>query len=191
MAFPHQCDIGELRRACANAPLAKRKPVLPRTSKNSVKEPQYHATEQLMRIYRSVSWSVSSRAGVYTDKCLSKLDKDAETALFYFSEFAPVDIRGEFEARICELFKSRWMLEIVNDSLVRIRSYPNYGKQYYDILFFRYVDESANSENDILAYTGLERSEYYRKRKEALRLMSSVIWGMAIPQVQRILKQVV
>jgi hypothetical protein len=63
------------------------------------------------------------------------------------------------------------------------------GKGYYDILYFKYMDEAQNTEWDILTYTGMERSNYYRKRKEALTVLSQVLWGMAIPEVKSIIKR--
>ncbi len=148
---------------------------------------QCHATELLMKMYRAVAWSVRGRATILIDPLQATSAKSLDDLLFYLSDFAPIYMRKEFESKVNELFFTKWMLELIDTAVMKVRSYPGKGKSYYDILYFTYMDEVKHTECDILAYTGIERSNYYRKRKEALHILSQVLWGMAIPEVKKLI----
>ena len=49
--------------------------------------------------------------------------------------FAPDRERQRFEARIRTLFETRWMMELVEQAMMRVKEFPDNGDQYYDILF--------------------------------------------------------
>ena len=148
---------------------------------------QYHATEQLMKMYRTIAWSIRGRATLLINPGQPACTKPLDELLYYLSEFAPIYLRKEFESKINEIFFTKWMLELVDTAVMKVREYPGKGRAYYDILCFTYMDEVKHTEWDILAYISIERSNYYRKRKEALTILSQVLWGMAIPAVKKLI----
>ena len=142
--------------------------------------PHYHDTRTLLRKYRDVIWNLE----------VSDLDLQEEfkaeyglstDALFVDSEVNKSGNRLENYARALE--RSKRMMQIIDTAIDLMRRKHKKGEFYYWILYYAYLSpqELQNVEEIIDQLRphirDISTRTYYRKRKEAVEVLSSVLWG--------------
>ena len=73
----------------------------------------FHKTKLLLSIYRDVVWATLSDCNCVNEEIYYYGD-DLTDALVYLEEFAPDIERSEFERRVCNLFKNKWMIDLID-----------------------------------------------------------------------------
>ena len=106
---------------------------------------------------------------------------DLTDALVYLEEFAPDIERSEFERRVCNLFENKWMIDLIDKAMSKVYDYYNNGRLYHEILSKSYLTAFRYTESDLLEILNLERSIFYDRKKEAVMLLGTALWGYAIP----------
>lgn len=137
-------------------------------------------TEMLLKIYRKVSWSTQESFDDLNEityaSCMSKSE-----FLCYLLNFAPDKELDAFESRAVSTMQTRVLVELIERAAVKLKEYPNNGGVYFSIIDLKYFDHFRYSESEILEQLNLERSNFYRKRKEAKMLMGYVLFGLIMP----------
>ncbi len=64
-------------------------------------------------------------------------------ALDYLDDYDPNINKKVLEEELCSVLKSKWLIEIVDKALVKVKSYPDYGDIYFDILYKQYIVNSG------------------------------------------------
>lgn len=54
--------------------------------------------------------------------------------MIYLENFAPDEARERFEERIRSLFETKWIIELVDMAMLKIREYPDKGALYCEII---------------------------------------------------------
>lgn len=109
---------------------------------------------------------------------------DLDGALIYLEEFAPDRERERFESRIKTLFETRWMMELVENAMVKVKEFPDGGDMYFDIINKCYLDRWKYTESEMLELLNMERSRFYDKKKEAIMVFGIALWGNSIPKLK-------
>ena len=148
----------------------------------------YEKAKLLLGIYRRVCWSTIGRAEAVNEDVCYYYGNDLDGALIYLETFAPEKEKQRFEARIRTLFETRWMMELVEQAMVRVKEFPDNGDQYYDILVNFYLSRLKYTESDMLDILNMERSRYYDRKKEAIMVFGIALWGTSIPKMREFLK---
>ena len=94
-------------------------------------------------------------------------------ALVYLETFAPAEKKVQFEERVQSLFETRWMIELVDSAMMKVREFPHNGNLHFEILSRCYLDKFKYTESDLLELLSMERSTYYdrkNKRYNAIQL---------------------
>lgn len=137
-------------------------------------------TDLLLKIYRKVSWSMNEQFDELNDisyeSCMS-----GEGMVSYLLNFAPDKELDVFKSRAMSAMKTRVLVELIERAAVKLKEYPDNGAIYYSILDLKYMGYFNYTESEILEQLNLERSNFYRKRKEAKMLMGFVLFGMIMP----------
>ena len=81
--------------------------------------------------------------------------------------------------------QSRVLIDLIEKAVVKIREYPDNGGIYYSIIDLKFLNYFKYSEEDILEELDLERSTYYRKKKEATLLLGYILFGLIMPEYIR------
>ena len=144
----------------------------------------YGRAKRLLSVYRRLCWSTVNRADEVNEDICYYCGTDLDDALIYLETFAPERARENFEARIGMLFETRWMMEMVEQAMVKVKEFPDNGQQYYDILSCFYLNKMKHTESDMLSILNMERSRYYDKKKEAIMVFAIAFWGTAIPMTK-------
>lgn len=137
-------------------------------------------TDMILKMYRKVVWC--------NERNFEELDKmtyescmgDTET-LSYLLNFAPDKELDYFKSRAINAMQSRVFIDLINKAVVKMKDYPTNGNVYYSIIDMKYMDRFRFSEEEILEQLDLERSTFYRYKKEATILLGFILFGMVIP----------
>ena len=149
----------------------------------------YERSKLILSIYRDVCWSAIGRAGEVHEDLIYTCGSNLDRALVYLETFAPDEARELFEERIRRLFETKWMIELVDHAMVKIREYPCKGDLYCEIISKSYLSRFKYRETELLEVLGMERSTYYDRKREAILLFGLSLWGAAIPALKQFLRE--
>ena len=161
---------------------------------NITQNKEYHNTFLLLRKYRDVVWSLE----VSTKKMKSKFIKEmgcgieeylnmAHLAGFEFSESGV-----EEHTKIIE--QSTYMLKLLEKAIDILRKKHKYGETYYWILYYSFLSPNqCRNTNDIInkiltCVDTISYKSYFRKRKEAIEALSTILWGYSAKESRDILR---
>lgn len=137
----------------------------------------------LLQIYRDVVWAVSEEARDLQASACCSFGQELSLALTYLNEFAPLEQRQEFEAKVTCLFETKWMIDLVDNAMVKVYNYHTNGKLYHEIIAKSYLTAFKYTEIELLETFCMDRSTFYDKKKEAVMLFGIAMWGYAIPEM--------
>ena len=144
----------------------------------------YTKAKLLLEIYRDVCWGTAEQAescenDLY-DYSMEYCSGSLESAMLYLETFAPDENRDRFEARINNLFEIKWMIEIIDAALYKVRECPVNGELYISILSAYYLSNFTYTESEMLEFLNIDRSTYYRRKKEAITVFGLSLWGKCL-----------
>lgn len=148
-------------------------------------EDVWHRTKTLLSIYRKVVWSLSRSANNLVCEQAATYGRSIEDALKYLAEFAPQEKQEEFENRVRCMFETKWIIDLIDKSLVHVRDYPERGELYYTILYNVFLKKEKMTDNNCMGLLHIEKTMYYQRKKEAIYLMGIALWGYAIPEIRK------
>lgn len=131
----------------------------------------YDKAKKLLEIYRDVCWETSEYANLVREDLAYEYgyaSSDLDTALLYLENFAPDEQKEKFAAKIRALFSVKWMVEIVDSAIIKVREFPLNGELYAHILSMYYLGKFQYTEAEMMEELNLERSSYYRRRRKLL-----------------------
>ena len=143
----------------------------------------YHNTEKLLKCYRGVVWAVE--ASMLQAKINFELEFECEIDEFLDMSYAAgADLSGtDIEDHARSIERSRKMLRIMENAIDVMRRKHKYGEIYYWILFYTYLSEQEPRNADTILdqlcsmLPPMSWKTYYRRRKEAIQCLSSILWG--------------
>ena len=144
----------------------------------------YKKTDLLLRLYRRVAWSVSDRFDDLNEITYESCLGDTDT-LSYLLNFAPERELDTFRNRAVNAMKSRLLIDLINKAIAKIKEYPDHGDIYYSIIDLKFLNYFRYTEDEMLEQLDLERSTYYRKKKEATLLLGYILFGVVMPEYIR------
>lgn len=150
------------------------------------KEKVYHKAKLLLKIYRDVIWSVEDRVAELEEKYYEMGSNNLAAALDYLNDYDPNINREDLEFELCSIFKSKMLIEIVDKALLKVKDYPDYGDMYFQILHKQYIEKYKYSEKQIIEVLNCERTTFYKRKKEAVKLMGIALWGYVLPELKGI-----
>jgi len=149
----------------------------------TLKDNYYHDTYKLLKIYRDAVWSLELAVQQVRNNFEIEFGSSIETFLESIY-LAGVDLssRGiEQHARSIE--RSHKMLKILDSAVELLRTKHKLGEIYYWILYYSFLSpQQLSGANEIIEklephiHTSSDRT-YYRRRNEAVRALSSILWG--------------
>ena len=147
----------------------------------------YKRAKLLLEKYRKLCWQTA----VDTEETINDLcvcaSADVDSALIYLETFAPEREKDVFESRIRNLFNRRWMIDLVDNAMLKTKDFPDNGELYFEIISKCFLTKWKYSEQDMIRITHLERSRFFDRRKEAIMIFGICLWGTAIPRYRELL----
>lgn len=153
---------------------------------NLDEEQVFHKSKLLLDIYRDVVWKTLKEVEYIKDVCESYYSSDLNAALTYLTDFAPSEQRDEFKDRVSYIFETSWMIELIDTAMIKIYDYPVHGKIYHEILSKCYINSTTLNEQELLECLMMERTSFYVRKKEAIKLFGVALWGYALPKYKSV-----
>ena len=158
--------------------------------KNVAENPLYHDTWKLLKKYRDVVWSLE----LSVQHVRTKFEIEYGTSIEDFLDsvyLAGADLAGsdiEHHAKCIE--RSHKMLKLLDSAVDLLRTKHKNGEVYYSFLSpqqLKNVEEII--ENLRPHIRDISFRTYYRKRREAIEALSSVLWGYTSKDSLNVLEQ--
>ncbi|MDR2605758.1 MAG: hypothetical protein LBC38_00565 [Oscillospiraceae bacterium] len=157
--------------------------------------PRYHDTLLLLKKYRDVVWSME--LSVQQAKRLFQSEYGSSVEDFLESIYlAGADLSGsDIERHAKSIERSNNMLKLVDSAVELIRRKHKDGEALYRTLYYsflsptrcRNVDEIIESLRNHIR--DISFRTYYRRRNEAVEVLSSVLWGYSSNDCRDLLEQ--
>jgi hypothetical protein len=147
-------------------------------------EKAYHKTKLLLKIYRDVVWSIEDRVAEIEEEYYEMGSNSLAEALEYLDEYDPNMNRKKLEDELCSVFKSKLLIEIVDKALLKVKKYPDYGDIYFEIIYKQYIQKNKYPEKYIIQVLNCERTTFYKRKKEAIKIMGVALWGYVLPELK-------
>lgn len=149
-------------------------------------EQVFRKSKLILGIYRDVVWTSIKEVDHVREVCEAYYSNDLAIALTYLNDFAPTGKKEDFIAKVSGVFETKWMIDLIDTAMIKIYDYHDNGKLYHEILSKCYVTAYPMTESDMLDTLSMERSNFYTKKKEAIKLFGVALWGYALPRYQQI-----
>lgn len=166
-----------------------------RKEKDVEKDPRYHDTLRLLKKYRDVSWSLELSVQRLKSKFHIEYGTDIEE--FLNSVYlAGADLGGtdlEHQAKCIE--RSHKMLKLVDSAVDLLRAHHKNGEAYYWLLYYSYISpQKLRNVGEIIDQLrphirDISFRTYYRRQKEAVDAVSSILWGYTSQDCLKILEE--
>lgn len=141
-------------------------------------DPLIKQTKTILQVYRQVVWAMEhTRAelhGYLAEAGWGSLD----TGVTYLTTFAPEIDLQEFEDRVHGLVENELLMDFIKKAILGLKKYPEHGKLYFDIVDSQYLQRCSHNETAMLIRLNIERSTFYRRKKEALFLLGVCLFGL-------------
>lgn len=162
---------------------------------NVAEDPRYHDTWRLLKKYRDVVWSLE--LSVQQLKKQFRVEYGSSIEDFLESVYlAGADLGGtqiEDHARCIE--RSNKMLTLVANAVDLLRTRHKNGEAYYWLLYYSYLSpQQLRNVEEIIDQLrphirDISFRTYYRRRKEAVEALSSILWGYTAQDSLQILEE--
>ena len=158
-------------------------------------DPLYHDTWKLLKKYRDVVWSLE----LSVQQIRNRFEIEFGSSIEEFLDsvyLAGADLAGsniEHHAQCIE--RSHKMIKLLDSAVELLRTKHKKGETYYWILYYSFLSpqQIRNVEEIIEKLRPYIRDisfrTYYRRRREAIDALSSVLWGYTSKDSLEILEQ--
>ena len=157
--------------------------------------PKFHDTWLLLRKYRDVVWglelSVQQVKRRFQMEFGSSIEDFLESIYIAGVDFSDNGIQEQ--ARSIE--KSYQMLKLLENSVNIMRNKHKNGEMYYWLLYYSFLSpQQYRSADEIIEQLkphirDISYRTYYRKRREAIDALSSILWGYSSKDSLQILER--
>ena len=159
--------------------------------------PMYHNTWKLLRCYRDVVWSLE--LAVQQVKIKFQLEYGESLDDFIDGMYlAGVDLSGtDIESHARTIERSRKMLSIVDSSVQLLRTKHKNGEDYYWLLYYAYLSpQQITKTEEIVEQLAphikyISASTYFRRKKDAVYALSTILWGFNTKDMLGVVEQFV
>lgn len=157
--------------------------------------PKFHDTWLLLRKYRDVVWGLELSVQQVKRRFQMEIGSSIEDFLdsIYLAGVDFTDNGIEEQARSIE--KSYQMLKLLENSVNIMRSKHKYGEMYYWMLYYSYLSpQQYRNVDEIIEMlrphiTDISQRTFFRRRKNAIEALSSILWGYTSKDSLNLLEQ--
>lgn len=157
--------------------------------------PKFHDTWLLLRKYRDVVWGLELSVQQVKRRFQMEIGSSIEDFLdsIYLAGVDFSDNGIEEQARSIE--KSYQMLKLLENSVNIMRSKHKYGEMYYWLLYYSYLSpQQYRNVDEIIEMLrphiiDISQRTFFRRRKDAINALSSILWGYTSKDSLNLLEQ--
>ena len=142
----------------------------------------YDKIKVILETYKEVNWGNLGEIDLSNIEVLSEYEDiyGDDRFAFLLNYVSKSDVM-EFKRRARSAMQTKEMIALIEKSVTKVKDYPNNGELYYKILDLKYLNYFKYCEEEILEQINVDRSTYFRKKKEAMYLLGYTLFGLVIP----------
>jgi len=144
----------------------------------------YHNTRLLLQLYSKVMWRMSNAIMEMETECYLSNGSNLFDVVNTLIDVDPRVDQLRLESRLQSIEDSKSIIELIDRALLLLKSYPDNGPLYFEILSKSYLVFVKYSEMEILEDLNMSRSTFYREKKKAVTLLGVILWGFVIPDIK-------
>lgn len=153
----------------------------------TMNEKDFHRTKLLLEIYRDVVWRLEENLIDIDDSTYETAGKHLRDLTGFLSlEFDTELNRKQIEEQLLCIMETKQFIDLIDKALLKLKSYPGQGELYFEILYKQYIVKHKYDEKEILESINLERTTFYRRKKEAINLFGIILWGFVLPALKEL-----
>lgn len=164
-------------------------------SKQVQEDTRYHDTWRLLKKYRDVVWSLE--LSVQQVKSEFHIEYGTDIESFLDSAYmAGADLSGtQIENRARSIERSHKMLTLIEGAVELLRTRHKNGEIYYWLLYYTFLSpQQLQNVDEIIEQLRPHMNDisiptYYRKRKKAVEVLSSILWGYTSQDCLKVLEE--
>lgn len=157
--------------------------------------PKFHDTWLLLRKYRDVVWGLELSVQQVKRRFQMEIGSSIEDFLdsIYLAGVDFTDNGIDEQARSIE--KSYQMLKLLENSVNIMRNKHKHGETYYWLLYYSYLSPQQYRNIDEIIemlrphITDISQRTFFRRRKDAINALSSILWGYTSKDSLNLLEQ--
>jgi len=151
----------------------------------------YHNTRLLLDLYSKVLWRVEQSLNDLDAECY---EVDKKYLYDLINSLIDVDTqidKARFERRMQSIEESKSLIELIDKAFMMLKTYPENGERYYEILSKSYHinSEYKYSEDELLEELCVSRTTLYREKRKAVTMLGVILWGFILPDFLQVLKK--
>lgn len=162
---------------------------------NPEEDPRFHDTYKFLRRYRDATYSL--KVVVRQMEAQFRMEYGTSVDDFLDSIYAAgVELSGtDIAERAKSVERSNKMLKLLDSSVDLLRSSHKHGEQYYWILYYSFLSPQELKNTDEIIekleshISNISYRTYYRKRRDAIEALSTILWGYTAKETVNILNQ--
>jgi len=152
-------------------------------------EKVYHDAHLLLKIYSDVLWGIKNSYTNIVSECKEIYGDSSLVVLDIMTEFGS-DLKAKLlYDQLEDTEASKVIIEIINGAMGRLKTYPNKGERYHEILEHTYFSQKKYAEQELLDLLDMSRTTYFRQKKKAISLFGVILWGYVLPEFISNMKQ--
>ena len=144
----------------------------------------YHQTKLLLELYRKVVWSVENSLYDLELTATNFGSQRIQDLLNYLElDFEGEVDKGKIEDHLKSIAKSRDLVFLIDQAMMKLNDYPNGGELFFNIINRKFILKYLYSDTDLMESLDLERTTFYKRKKEAINMLGTILWGYIIPSL--------
>ena len=143
----------------------------------------------LLGSYRHICWASLGVCKVASDDDFYVCDENIKVGLDYLASYSPSEEKRNFEKQLKAMFDSSWMVQLVDDTMIQVKEFPDLGDVYFELLSKAYLSKFKYVEADLVELFKMDRSTFYDRKKEAVLVFALALWGTVLPRLRDILDE--
>lgn len=132
----------------------------------------------LLKRYGELIWLLNDTADRLESYSNEFGSNDLSTGLIYLDTFAPIRENKKFNDVVQTLKDGKSFMGAIEYAIDKSKTYPDYGKIYFDILDKQFRQIERKSEKEMLIVLNLERSVFYNRKNEAYHVFAMCLFDI-------------
>lgn len=145
------------------------------TMQKKKRQNAYHNTELLLKHYRNIAWMIECFPETVSEELNRSFD-DVDTMIERLDFEISIGNRT-IENRLESMYKSRRLLDSVNEALTVLQKKPEDGERLYKLIYLTYISPETLTHNQIVYRLDISSRQYYRLREQAINILSIRLWS--------------
>ena len=150
----------------------------------------FHNTLLLLENYRNLIWRLEESLED-AEKTVHYMGGRHLSNLFHLlsleiDEYGNERSRAAVEERLLSLHESKIIVDAIDQSMLKLKTYPEHGEKYFQILHAAYIDKEPAFQYEIQDKLLISGSTFYRYKNKAIEILDRILWGYLRPYLQEL-----